>query len=107
MNSELQSVASKFKETETRLSSLQSELSGIAREKESVKSKFSERAHKSWTSVLNKKEKFHVRNIWTVLFYNLLYTIHTYRDEHNGGLDCFTITKKSLLHTAHWTYLET
>ena len=81
MNSELQSVASKFKETETRLSSLQSELSGIAREKESVKSKYSERAHKSWTSVLNKKEKFHVRNIWTVLFYKLLYTIHTYRDE--------------------------
>ena len=71
MNSELQSVASKFKETETRLSSLQSELSGIAREKESVKSKYSERAHKSWTSVLNKKEKFHVRNIWTVLFYKL------------------------------------
>ncbi|XP_063686384.1 interaptin-like [Bolinopsis microptera] len=38
MNSELQSVASKFKETETRLSSLTSELGGIVREKDSVKS---------------------------------------------------------------------
>ena len=39
--SELQFVTSKFKETETRLAALQSEMDGVSREKDAVNSKLS------------------------------------------------------------------